>query len=264
MEYFDLTHYLLSKKIKSYELTVIDLEFYFEKKKKEIFDMAVREAITKVKMMASIYPMLEIVSSHKTIEIVAYTVNKKRVYGKSLARVNSSIIANSYDIPPDNDHYILMNYLKRQIKSHWVESRKARGVEDAKQHWINIMSKSKKATRKEYPGKIDFKKINTFLQSDDRIYKEYKTLLSNILETEYIIKRLYIQKEDRIKRMKEKFKSQLREGTCPICLDDDELLPIKCGHLFHAECLTELFSGMLDNWDLAAIVRCPMCRHILN
>lgn len=57
------------------------------------------------------------------------------------------------------------------------------------------------------------------------------------------------------------------QDTCAICMEQDVLVhmvPIRCGHVFHKECLNNLAKHMLqhrydENPEL--VIKCPICRY---
>lgn len=267
MDYFDLMYYLISKEAKDAEEANASLEPEVLRIKKELYELNVLDAVTKVKMAngeISIYTMLEIAANGKKIEIIACLVNT-RLYGKTIKNIKKDLIISSYGGEgPDNIHLKNMNFLRKQIKSFLAAMKKPYGIDDAKGNWMTVMSKSKRSRKKGYIGKIDFRKIKSVSDIDPSLINKYNTLLGKIYENNKIINSTESRKLERIKILNDKHSGSQVHGTCALCLDDDELVRLRCGHGFHAQCITDLFYNMLDNWEMCPAVKCPLCRVILN
>jgi len=267
MDYFDLMYYLISKEAREACEANSNLEIEALKLKKELYELNVLEAVTKAKMARgeiSIYPMLEIASAGKKIEIIACLVNT-RLYGKTIKNIKKGLINSSYDEEGPNDvHFKNMNFLRKQIKSFTAAMRKPYGIDDAKGNWLTIMSKSKRSRKKGYIGKIDFRKIKSINVIDSSLIDKYNYILGKIYSNEKILALVESRKAERIKILNDKHSKSQVLGTCSICLEDDELVRLRCGHGYHVQCITDLFYTMLDNWEMCPAVKCPLCRVILN
>ncbi len=250
MEFFDLPYCLIQKDFKNAQNDLIRCEERIKNLQRYLGKMMAETA-------ASIGKILNRASHYKNrsnVNIIAKMINTRR-YGKGQKKIKENIIKDSKcehtAQRPDSDHFKKMNLIKKQLHSFYIESRKI-DMQDRR------IAYGQKNLRK--PAYVDIRRIRYMVQFD---LTKYNRELRTAVDLQKKLDNLSLKSDERIKVITSKH--ELVSGMCPLCIeDDDRCVRIKCGHIFHAECLTNLLECMVSEWRRAPTVKCPMCRTTLN
>jgi hypothetical protein len=255
MEFFDLPYYLIQRDARNAREDLARCEERIKNLQAYLRKLLSKTAASIGKVMNKTAPrgmQLELVAGHRHIDIVATMVNS-RFYGTAQKRIKESVIAESFQSEgPSQGHLRIMNSLRKQIKSFHKE--KSKGYTQLQRDW---MFKHKKSNKPLY---VDIRRIRYLAQFD---LSKYNRELQIAASLQRKMQSLQDKADARISAMDAKHAHEF--GTCPLCLEDDyRVVRLKCGHLFHAECITNLLAGMIKEWKRAPTVKCPMCRFVLN
>ncbi len=262
MEFFDLKYFLICKQRVEIDKQILELSDRARTKQRQIMFKFFAEAARIARVVSkdhSVYPYLDLVAESKTIDVLAFAVSKRR-YGKGMPKKKEMIIK---ACAPDESHMFSMNMIRKQIKSFSILRSQTFSLEDHKQKWVMRMSKSNKIRTPSFEVKINFKKVASRYIVPNKIIEECGELLKKVNEISKH-KAGLDEKQDQRAAVLEKKQEKTKKSTCAMCLEDDGLVEIKCGHAFHVHCLTELFADMVSHWHSPVIIKCPMCRYILN
>lgn len=256
MDYFDMTYFMISRREKDLMYAWNALSDNLKERKKEIIRQIAKEAVTKVKIFNGVLPMQRL---GKNVETVTSLVNT-RIYGNHTRSVNLDMVHLSYldsaRTCPDYDNHKHMNKLCKQIKSYKLIMNKSSEMERAKNIWAKKTAKRKN---------IKFNQIHTGHAIDTQTAAEYNNILKLMAEKDKHLKAIAEKKEKRETELGRKYTDTVYD-TCSLCLDEGRLVKINCHgqHAFHPQCVTDLFYDSVKEWDKGIIVKCPLCRMILN